>query len=283
MALWFDETYGGKIRFGLRLKRSLFQGKSEFQSVDVVETEEFGRALALEDAWMTSERDEAHYHEMIVHPALTCAKRIERVLVIGGGDGGTIREVLRHPEVAHVTMVELDKMVVDVCKEHLPSYGIPWNDPRLHMQFGDGIAYLKGYATGDQGAPYDVILIDGSDPVGPAEGLYASSFYESAKRCLVPGGVLVSQTESPIAMAEDFTRIVKTLRTSFQRADPFFVPIPLYPSGMWSFTFASDALDPAVFDDARAARIEEKSRYYNRDIHRAAFAQPNFVKTLLRS
>jgi spermidine synthase len=277
MALWFDETYGGKIRFGLRVLRSVFQGKSEFQAVDVVDTEAFGRALALEDAWMTSERDEAHYHEMIVHPALTSAQRIARVLVIGGGDGGTIREVLRYPEVEHVTMVELDKMVVDVCKEHLSSFGVPWNDARLNLEFGDGIAYLNNY----RGAPYDVILIDGSDPVGPAEGLYASPFYESAKRCLQPGGVLVSQTESPIAMAEDFARIVKTLRTSFKRAEPFFVPIPLYPSGMWSFTFASDSVDPRNFDDARAARTEAKARYYNRDIHRAAFAQPNFVRTLL--
>jgi spermidine synthase len=277
MALWFDEIYNGKIRFGLRVKRSLFQGKSEFQSVDVVETEEFGRALALEDAWMTSERDEAHYHEMIVHPALTSAKRIERVLVIGGGDGGTVREVLRYPEVKHVSMVELDKMVVDVCKEHLPSFKVPWNDPRLKVEFGDGIAWLKNYA----GAPFDVILIDGSDPVGPAEGLYASPFYESAKKCLTPEGVLVSQTESPIAMAEDFARIVKTLRTSFKRAEPYFVPIPLYPSGMWSFSFASDQIDPRNFDDARAARIEAEARYYNRDIHRAAFAQPSFVRKLL--
>jgi len=280
MALWFDEIYNGKIRFGLRVKRSLFQGKSEFQSVDVVETEEFGRALALEDAWMTSERDEAHYHEMIVHPALTSAKRIERVLVIGGGDGGTVREVLRYSEVKHVSMVELDKMVVDVCKEHLPSFKVPWNDPRLNVEFGDGIAWLKNYADGN-GAPFDVILIDGSDPVGPAEGLYASPFYESAKKCLTPEGVLVSQTESPIAMAEDFARIVKTLRTSFKRAEPYFVPIPLYPSGMWSFSFASDQIDPRNFDDARAARIEADARYYNRDIHRAAFAQPSFVRKLL--
>src|ERR1700755_195885 len=161
MALWFDETYAGKIRFGLKLKRSLYQGKSEFQSVDVVETEEFGRALALEDAWMTSERDEAHYHEMIVHPALTTSPRIKRVLVIGGGDGGTVREVLRYPEVESVVMVELDEMVVDVCKEHMPSFGVPWDDKRLTLKFEDGIASLKNYA----GEPYDVILIDGSDPV----------------------------------------------------------------------------------------------------------------------
>jgi spermidine synthase len=279
MALWFDETYEGKIRFGLRLKRSLFHGRSEFQSVDVFETEEFGRALALEDAWMTSERDEAHYHEMIVHPALTTAPRIRRVLVIGGGDGGSVREVLRYPEVEQVTMVELDKLVVDVCKEHLPSFGVPWNDPRLTLRFGDGIAYLKEYS----GEPYDVILIDGSDPVGPAEGLYASPFYKSAKRCLAKDGVLVSQTESPIAMAEHFARIVKTLRASFVRAEPYFVPIPLYPSGMWSFTYASDAIEPSAFDPARVSKIEPGARYYNRDIHRAAFAQPSFVRGLLRA
>lgn len=278
MALWFDEIYAGKIRFGLRLKRSLFHAKSDFQSVDVVETEEFGRALALEDAWMTSERDEAHYHEMIVHPALTCATRLERVLVIGGGDGGTIREVLRYPEVKQVTMVELDKLVVDACKEHLPSFGVPWSDPRLELKYEDGIAFLQNQAD----ASYDVILIDGSDPVGPAEGLYSSPFYEQAKRCLTRGGIVVSQTESPVAMASDFARIVKTLRSSFQRAEPFFVPIPLYPSGLWSFTFASDTVDPLAFDEQRAARVEAVTRYYNRNIHRAAFAQPNFVHDLLK-
>ncbi|HEX4355667.1 MAG TPA: polyamine aminopropyltransferase [Polyangiales bacterium] len=277
MALWFDETYNGKIRFGLRVTQSLYQGKSEFQSVDVVETEAFGRALALEDAWMTSERDEAHYHEMIVHPALTTAPKIARVLVIGGGDGGTIREVLRYGEVEHVTMVELDKLVVDACKEHLPSFKVPWDDKRLELRFEDGIAFLKNY----NGEPFDVILIDGSDPVGPAEGLYASPFYESAKRCLRAGGVLASQTESPIAMADDFARIVKTLRSSFKRAEPYFVPIPLYPSGMWSFTFASDSVDPLAFDEARATKVEKVARYYNRDIHRAAFAQPNFVRKLI--
>jgi len=277
MALWFDETYGEKIRLGLRVERSLYQGQSEFQSVDVVETREFGRALALEGAWMTSERDEAHYHEMIVHPALTSAQQLSRVLVIGGGDGGTIREVLRYPEVKHVTLVELDKLVVDVSKEHLSSFGVPWDDARLDVKFADGIGYLQNYS----GTPYDVILIDGSDPVGPAEGLYESPFYESAKRCLIPGGIVVSQTESPIAMSNDFARIVKTLRASFQRAEPYFVPIPLYPSGMWSFTFASDRVDPLAFDEARATRIEGGSRYYNRAIHRAAFAQPNFVRKLL--
>jgi spermidine synthase len=277
MALWFDETYAGKIRFGLRLKRSLYQGRSEFQSVDLVETEEFGRALALEDAWMTSERDEAHYHEMIAHPALTTAPRIRRVLVIGGGDGGTIREVLRYSEVESVTMVELDKLVVDVCKEHLTSFVVPWDDKRLTLRFEDGIAYLRNYS----GEPYDVILIDGSDPVGPAEGLYDSPFYAAAKRCLSKEGVLVSQTESPIAMAADFARIVKTLRTSFSRAEPFFVPIPLYPSGMWSFSYASDAVDPFAFDASRVSKIEAVARYYNRDIHRAAFAQPSFVRKLL--
>jgi spermidine synthase len=277
MSLWFDETYEGKMRFGLRLRRSLFQEQGPIQKVDVVETEVFGRALALDDAWMTSERDEAHYHEMIVHPALTCAQRIQRVLVIGGGDGGTVREVLRHPEVEHVTMVELDKLVVEACQQHLTSFGVPWDDKRLDVRFADGIAYLRDH----QGPPYDVILIDGSDPVGPAQGLYASPFYESAKRCLAQGGVLASQTESPIAMADDFARIVKTLRASFRRAEPYFVPIPLYPSGMWSFTFASDVVDPLAFDEARAARVESGARYYNRAIHRAAFAQPNFVRKLL--
>src|SRR5262249_8152027 len=157
--------------------------------------------------YMTSVADEYHYHELLVHPALTTAPRIKRVLVVGGGDGGTVREVLRYREVERVVMCEIDQMVTEACQQHMQAFNVPWTDPRLELRFGDGVAYLNEHA----GDPYDMILIDGSDPVGPAAGLIATSFYESCKRCLAPDGVLALQSEAPLLMREDFLRIIQNL------------------------------------------------------------------------
>ena len=164
------------MRFGLNVRRTLLRTASEYQSIDIVETE-LGATLLLGDAYMTSVADEFFYHEMLVHPALTVAPQIRRVLVIGGGDGGTVREVLRYREVQKVVMCELDGLVVEACKEHLKAFNVPWDDPRLELRIGDGVAFLRDYS----GEPFDVILVDGPDPVGPAEGLFQSPFYQSCK------------------------------------------------------------------------------------------------------
>jgi spermidine synthase len=275
MTDWVDETYGDRTRFGVRIKRALFRGQSEFQSVDVVESLAFGKALMLGGTWQTSVGDEHFYHELLVHPAMTTAPKIARVLVIGGGDGGTVREVLRYPEVEHVTMCELDKMVTDVCREHMPEFNVPWDDPRLTLLFRDGVAFLK-----ESGPRYDVILLDGPDPVGPAAGLFQSPFYEAAKRRLSPDGVFATQSESPVAMREEFLTIVQTLRGTFERVAPYFGPVPIYPSGTWSWTFASRSVDPVAILEARAEIAERTSRYYNRDVHRAAFAVPTEFRRL---
>ena len=273
---WFDETYGDRMRFGLRLKRTLFHAQSEFQSVDIVESELFGKALALGGTWQTSVGDEHFYHEMLVHPALTTAPKIARVLVIGGGDGGTVREVLRYPEVEAVTMVELDKLVTDACREHMPEFNVPWDDPRLTLLFRDGVAFLK-----EAGPTYDVVLLDGPDPVGPAAGLFQSPFYEAAKRRLSPDGVFATQSESPVAMRQEFLLFVKALRSTFERVRPYFGPVPIYPSGSWSWTFASQSVDPLALIERRLAVAEAHCRYYNRDIHRAAFAVPSEIARAL--
>jgi spermidine synthase len=277
MGLWFDETFEGRVRLGLPVERSLFHGKSAYQTIDIVETTTYGATLLLDSAYMTSVGDEFHYHEMLVHPALTSAPSIGRVLVIGGGDGGTVRELLRYREVTEVIMCEIDAMVTEACKQHLTAFNVPWTDPRLTLHFADGIAYLRDYV----GEPFDVILIDGSDPVGPAAGLIAGSFYESCKRCLTPGGVLALQSEAPHLMRADFVRIVTTLRSVFPRVYPYFGPVPIYPSGSWSWTVASSTVDPLTPREDRLAQIERGCRYYNRDIHRAAFAQPNGIRAAL--
>jgi spermidine synthase len=274
---WYDEVFPGDIRFGLKVRRFLFSGQSEFQKIDVFETERFGRALALDEIYMTSEGDEYFYHEMLVQPAMCTAPSIGRVLVIGGGDGGTVREVLRHPEVESVVMVEIDRMVVEVCKEHLSTIGTAWDDPRLDLVFGDGVEYVKSADV----EPYDVILLDGSDPVGPAEGLFDESFYRGCARLLRPDGVFALQSESPVLFRDVFLNIVHTLRDVFVNAYPYFGSVPIYASGMWTWTIATRTVDPMAVIDERANRVEATSRYYNRDIHRAAFAVPQEIKRAL--
>jgi spermidine synthase len=278
MGLWFDETFQDRVRLGLKVRSSVLHTRSDFQTIDIVDTEPYGVTLLLDGAYMTSVADEFFYHEMIVHPALTTAQAIRRVLVIGGGDGGTVREVLRYPEVEHVTLCEIDGGVIEACKQHLTAFRVPWTDPRLHVLIRDGVAYLDDPA----GEPFDVILVDGSDPVGPAEGLFQSPFYQSCKRRLTPHGVLASQTEAPFFMRSDFVRIVKTLRSVFPSAEPYFAPVPIYPSGSWSFTLASEGTDILSPRPERLRQIEAGCRYYNRDIHHAAFAQPNDIRQALR-
>lgn len=274
MSEWYDEVFRDRVRFGLKVDSVLFSGHSEHQRIEVLDTPQFGRVLVLDGVFMTSEADEHYYHEMLAHPALTTAPSIARVLVIGGGDGGTIREVLRHPEVEHLRVVEIDGRVVEVCREHLPSIGTAWEDPRLDLVIADGAAYARDADDG----PYDVILLDGCDPVGPSKGLFDEGFYRGCERLLGPGGVFALQSETPVLLENVFLDIVRTVRRVFGAAHPYFGTVPLYGAGMWTWTYASRTADPLAIVDERAERVEARTKYYNREIHRAAFALPNELK-----
>lgn len=274
MTRWYDETFEDNIRFGLRVQRMLHSERSPFQHIEIFESAAYGRVLALDGILMTSERDEHFYHEMLVHPALTTAADIRRVLIIGGGDGGTAREVLRYPEVEQVVMVEIDRRVVELCREHLPSIGTAWDDTRLELRFQDGVAYVRESGAG----LFDVVLVDGSDPVGPAKGLFSEEFYRGCRRLAGAGGVCAVQSESPFLTPRLFDDVVGTLRNVFGRALPYFGPAPLYSAGLWSWTHASDSADPMAIRDTRAEHVEQHTRYYNREIHRAAFALPNILR-----
>jgi spermidine synthase len=273
MSIWFDETFKSS-RFGLKVTRTLFSAQSPFQKVDIFETEELGRVMTLDDAFMTSEGDEFFYHELLTHPAMLTAEAPERVLVIGGGDGGTVREVLRHASVTKCVMIEIDELVVRACMEHLPTIGTAWKDPRLEVRFADGVDYVK---NSDE-AKYDVVLLDGTDPIGPGEVLFDLEFFRACKRMLKPDGVLALQSETPLLMSEAFFETQVKLRTLFSKVAPYLGPVPLYPSGLWSWTWCSDTRDPFVIDEARAKGIVDQLRWYNLDVHRGAFAQPNYVK-----
>jgi spermidine synthase len=281
--VWFtdkDEDQALSLRFTGEV---FFDVQSPFQRVRILESNKYGKMLALDDMVMTTEKDEFHYHEMISHPALFTLGNAKNVLVIGGGDGGTVREVLRHPSVEKVTMVEIDGAVIDACKEHLPAIAASFDHPKLELIVDDGIEFLKNASAG----AYDLIIVDGSDPVGPAEGLFSVSFYTNCYNALKENGILVAQGESPKFNEKAFAELNHTLQDIFGRDNApvslFFVPT--YPTGMWSFQYGlkniahPKSLDKAESIDAFVA--QEGLRYYNSDIHTGSFATPNFVKQLL--
>jgi len=264
---WIDEIFDG-VRYGLA-GRVIAEQQSPFQRVTIIESERYGKGLLLDGCWMTAERQERHYHESIVHPALCSAASIERVLVIGGGDGGTARECLRHAGVQHLDMVEIDGLVVEWSQQHLAAIGGGcWSDPRFHLTVGDGIAWAAKAAD----ASYDVVIVDGSDPAGPAEGLFNRAFFEQCRRILKPGGVFATQSESPEAFRQVHLDTVRVIREVFGHADPMYGWVPMYPSGWWSWTFA--AIDGRRYlqpDPARAAAVVDGSEIWSPRWQRGAF------------
>lgn len=282
--VWFtdkDEDQALSLRFTGEV---FYDVQSPFQRVRIMESYKYGKMLALDDMVMTTEKDEFHYHEMISHPAMFTHGNAKNILVIGGGDGGTVREVLRHEGVEKVTMVEIDDEVIKSCKEFLPNIAAAFDNPKLELLVDDGIAFAKNASP----ESYDIIIIDGSDPVGPAEGLFSVSFYQNCYNALKPGGILIAQGESPKFNEKAFSELNFTLRGIFGQENApvslFFVPT--YPTGMWSFQYGlKGSAHPKKINNAEEidAFVEAKGlRYYNSDVHTGSFATPNFVKALLK-
>ena len=277
MALWYDEVHQDSSRFGLKIESVIFTGQSKFQKVEIVETASHGRALLLDGLWMVAEADEKTYHEMLVHPALTTAPSVARVLIIGGGDGGSAREVLTHPGVEEGVMVEIDELVIDACKAHLPSIGTAWDSDRLQVLCQDGAQYVRDQPDGS----FDVVLIDGADPVGPAAALFGPDFLEQCARILKPTGVFAAQAGSPTLQREEHLGLVRALREVFPVAKPYYGTVSIYPGAAWSWAYASHGTSPKTIVHERAQRIEKHTDIYNRDIHIGSFAMPNDLKRLL--
>ena len=275
MNLWWTEQQTSGLRLGLRCSQVLESRQSRYQHVAVYQTEQYGRLLALDDMVMTTEADEFVYHEMLSHPALAVAHHPRRVLIVGGGDGGAVREVLKHPTVERVVLAELDGDVIDVCRSHLPSIAGQLGDPRVEIRVGDGVAYMADAADGS----FDVILVDAPDPIGPAEGLFGERFYAQAARVLSPSGILAAQTECPFLHGPLITRVQGALRQYFPTVGLYWAVIPTYPGAMWTFSIASRNAQAALREPAPEVRVS--GRYWSPEVHRAAFALPPFVQALV--
>ncbi|MFA6947531.1 MAG: polyamine aminopropyltransferase [Eubacteriales bacterium] len=283
MELWYSEMHTDNVKFSIKVDRQLYSGKSDFQRIDVFESPEFGRFLTLDGYMMLTEKDEFIYHEMIVHVPLAVHAHPNRVLVIGAGDGGVIRELCRYPSdvVSHIDMVEIDERVIAVCREFLPQTTCSLDDERVHIKIDDGLKYVRKFENA-----YDVIIVDSTDPFGPGEGLFTKEFYGSCVKALRGDGIMVNQHESPFYAADAVAmqRAHKRIITSFPISRVYQAHIPTYPSGHWLFGFASKKYHPTA--DANFARWRAygiKTRYYNPQLHAGAFALPNYVQEMLEN
>jgi len=266
--------------FGIAIEAGevLFSDSSEFQKVEVFETNsKLGRVLTLDDLMMTTEGDEFHYHEMIAHIPMMNHKCPKTVLVIGGGDGGTVREVLKHKTVKKVILCEIDGMVIDACKKFLPTIAGKLDDSRVEVLVEDAIEFIK-----DKKNEYDIVLIDSTDPMGPGEGLFTEEFYTNVKNSLKEGGIIAAQSESPVVNKEEIKKMYTLLKKVFPIVSTYTSNIPTYPGGYWAWAYCSDSVEPLSYiDEERCAEITKTCKIYNKEYHLARFALPNYLKELL--
>ena len=280
--VWFtdkDENQALSLRHSGEV---LYEKQSPYQKVKIIDTYGYGKALTIDNMFMCTEKDEYHYHEMITHPAVLSHGSVKNVLVIGGGDGGTIRELFKHRSIEHVDMVEIDDAVIEASKLHLPTLSAAFSHPKLNLVVGDGIKF----AADAPKATYDLVIVDGSDPVGPAEGLFSTEFYKNCKRILNDNGLLVVQGESPKFNTATFAELNVCLKEIYgeTKVNTLLFNIPTYPSGVWSMQIASKGnVNPKVVDIAKADTFINNNimHYYNSELHAAAFVLPTYVKRLL--
>ncbi|MEN0645042.1 spermidine synthase [Alkalicoccobacillus gibsonii] len=275
MELWYTEKQTERFGITAKIKRTLHTEKTEFQQLDMIETEEFGNMLVLDGMVMTTEKDEFVYHEMVAHVPLFTHPNPKHVLVVGGGDGGVIREVLKHPSVEKATLVEIDGKVVEYSKKYLPTIAGALDDERVDVQIADGFMHIAKSEN-----EYDVIMVDSTEPVGPAVKLFEKGFYEGISKALKEDGVFVAQTDNPWFQQDLIRNVYSDIKEIFPITRVYTANIPTYPSGLWTFTIGSKTKDPLEVSEDRFHDIETK--YYTKDLHKAAFALPKFVADLLK-
>ena len=273
--IWIEEKL--EIKKGralkVRITKSLEKIKSEFQEIEVVESESFGKVLLIDGVIMLTESDEFCYHEMITHVPLCVHSKAQKVLVIGGGDGGAIREILKHDNIKEIEICEIDKKVIEVSKRHFPNLGNSFNDPKVKIFCEDGNKFIRKRKN-----EYDIIVVDSSDPIGPAEVLFRKEFYEAMYQALKDDGIVVTQAESFFYHRKIIKSLFSFIKDIYPISEYYYTLVPTYPSGMIGFTFCSKKYHPIKdFNKTEALKLTDL-KYYNKDIHKAAFDLPTFAQ-----
>lgn len=280
---WWTELVSipGYERFAgitLKVTRKLYEEKTPYQHIEIYETPYYGRVLVFDGCVMLTDRDNYLYHEMLVHPALFTQDSPKRISIIGGGDCGAMKETLKHPTVEQVTQIEIDERVTRIAEEFFPALCISNTDPRAHFEFADGIAWMEGARP----ESLDVILVDSTDPVGPAAGLFQKPFYESCLKVLRSGGIIAQQSESPFYHAHLIQEIRHgLLKAGFSSVQTLFFPQPTYPSGQWSVTLARKNQTLDAFRRQDVLHKSFRTHYYNAQIHEASKAIPEFLSAFM--
>ncbi|TLS36678.1 polyamine aminopropyltransferase [Pseudalkalibacillus caeni] len=275
MELWYTEKQTERFGITAKIKQTLHTEQTDFQRLDMIETEEFGNMLVLDGMVMTTQKDEFVYHEMVAHVPLFTHPNPKNVLVVGGGDGGVIREVLKHPSVEKATLVEIDGKVIEYSKKYLPEIAGDLDDPRVEVKVDDGFMHIAKSEN-----DYDVIMVDSTEPVGPAAKLFEKGFYEGISKALKEDGIFVAQTDNPWFKADLISQVNRDVKEIFPITKLYIANIPTYPSGMWTFTIGSKKHDPLEVSEDRFHDID--TRYYTKELHNACFALPKFVADLVK-
>ncbi len=274
---WFTEIFQDEgTGFSLKIKKKLHEEQTPYQKLEIYETETFGNLMVLDGCVMLTTRDNFLYHEMMTHPALFTHRNPKRVVIIGGGDCGTLKEVLKHDGVEEAWQVEIDERVTRVSEIYFPELCTSNDDPRAHFFFGDGVKWMQDAVPGS----FDVIIVDSTDPVGPAEGLFAEDFYRTCWTALADGGILVQQSESPLLHTGTLIRKIHKdmLAAGFDAVQTLPFPQVVYPTGWWSCTLAGKGVELTAFREDDAENRGFPTEYYNAGIHRGALALPEFMK-----
>lgn len=278
MDFWFTEQQDEDVRFSFKVSEILVTKKSKYQRIDILKSNEFGRVLVLDGCLMVTEKDEYIYHDMITHTALATNPNIKKVLVIGGGDGGTVRELCKYDSIEKIDLVEIDEDVIKLSKEYINFTACCLENEKVTVYIEDGLPFVRKKSN-----EYDLIIVDSTDPFGPGESLFTKEFYANCHNALTEKGILINQHESVYynSYRDEAKRVHSKIKGLFKFAKVFQAHIPTYPSGHWLFGFASKELDPLLFDEKAWNDLGIKTKYYNTQIHKGAFYLPNNVKEAL--
>ena len=279
MELWFSECHAPDVKHSLRVNRHLYSKKSEYQQIDIFDTPEFGRVLALDGNVMLTERDEFIYDEMITHVPMSVHKNAKDILVIGAGDGGVVKELTRYDRVERIDLVEMDGEVIEACRTYLPENACRLDDSRVHIYFDNALRFIRRCSN-----EYDLIIVDSNDPFGPSEGYFTREFYGICYNALREDGIMVNQQGSPFYKhdAEAMQRSHKRIVNTFPISRVYQAHIPTYAAGYWLFGFASKKYHPIDDLDAAAWKaLNMRTRYYTTKLHIGSFYLPAYLEKML--